>query len=134
MKRIVIMILALIMTAGVAYAQDSNKDHAHFKVDLHFAKNPPAVGTNDFVINVSDSIGKPITDADIAVNYFMEGQKSAAQECKIIPPRGAESMAELEKTAYKSRIEFCSPGRWTMIVEIKFKGITEVAQYDILVE
>ncbi len=128
------MVLALILTVGVAYAQDYNKDHAHFKVDLNFAKNPPTVGTNDFVINVRDSIGKPITSADIAVNYFIKGQKSAAKECKIIPPHGAESMAELEKTAYKSKIDFCSPGLWTMVVEIKFEGITEVAQYDIRVE
>jgi hypothetical protein len=134
MKRIVIIILALIMTVSVVYAQDYNKGHTPFKVDMNFAINPPAVGTNDFFITISDSMGKLITDADIAVNYFMEGQRSSAKECKIIAPHCGESVAELEKTAYKSQVDFSMPGRWTIRVEVKFGVVKEVTQYDILVK
>lgn len=73
MKRFLIAILILLLTAGITYAKayEVNKKAGEYSVQIKMDKNPPSVGSNNMEIFITDKAGKAVKDAKVLVDYGM---------------------------------------------------------------
>ncbi len=73
MKRLMVLILAVMLMAGVAYAKglEVKQKAGDYNVEIRLDKNPPVVGNNGMEITITDASGRPVTDAKVLVNYSM---------------------------------------------------------------
>jgi len=73
MKRIAIIIFALLLASGFAYAKDYTvmKKAGSYAVQVKLDKNPPVTGQNKMEISIKDAAGADVTDAAVTVDYSM---------------------------------------------------------------
>ena len=99
MKRVMVMIVAMLLVAGIAYAKDYEvtKKAGEYNVIVKIDKNPPVVGDNNMKIDIKDASGKNVTDAKVKVEYSMPAMPG-------MPAMNYKTDAELKGNTYKAKM------------------------------
>ena len=64
---ILVLMVALAGARGIEVKRRVGELEAEIRID----RNPPALGDNNFEIELKDPVGKPLTEAKVLVNYYM---------------------------------------------------------------
>ena len=114
MKRVFVAVIALLLVAGVAYANHFNvvKKAGDVTVKVVIDGDPIKVGDNKLAIELLDSNGKSITDADVTVYYFMPS----------MPAMNYETQATSDGVKYAAVINPVMPGEWDADIKVKRNG------------
>lgn len=123
MKRLVTVMVALLLIAGVVYAKDYevNKKAGEFNVLIKIDRNPPVVGKNNVEITINDTSGKVVTDAKVVLELSMAPMPG-------MPAANYKSNAELKGDKYKAVIEPSMAGPWNLAVKVSRGGKTDTAK------
>ena len=72
-RTFLILFLSLLWIADVeAKNYEASKKAGDYQVEIVIDRNPPvAIGDNNIEIGIRDKSGKPVTDAQVIVNYYM---------------------------------------------------------------
>lgn len=113
-KKVLNVVVALLLLAGVAYAGDFNavKKAGDITVKVTIDSDPLKVGNNNTAIEVLDNKGMVITDADVSVYYFMPS----------MPAMNYEVKASSDGDTYAAVIKPVMPGAWDADIKVMRKG------------
>jgi nitrogen fixation protein FixH len=114
MKRILSTLIALMLVAGAAYAEQFKavKKAGDMTVKVVIENAPLKVGNNTAAIELLDEKGRAITDAEVAVYYFMPA----------MPAMNYEVKASLSGDRYSAVVKPTMPGTWDAEVRVKMTG------------
>lgn len=126
MKRLTVLVMAVLLMAGVAYAKDYevSKKAGDYNVVIKIDKNPPVAGDNNVEIAVADASGKAVTDAKVVVSYSMPAMAG-------MPAMSYKSDAQLKADVYKTKIIYSMAGPWSNEVKITRGGKTQTAKFTV---
>ena len=126
MKRVMVVIVAVLLLTGIAYAKDYEvtKKAGVYNVIVKIDKNPPVVGDNNMKIDIKDASGKSVTDAKVKVQYSMPAMPG-------MPPMNYKTNAELKDNTYKAKINLSMTGSWNIAVKITKSGKTASMKFSI---
>ena len=80
--------------------------------------DPPQSGDNTFEVTVKDSDGRPISDGDVSVTFFM-----AAMPTMNMPAMRSEArLASIGNGSYRGPGQILTPGRWDVTVTVTRGG------------
>jgi nitrogen fixation protein FixH len=105
MNRVIMILTGLMLLAGAAYASHPNVENkagdvmAKVMTESHILK----VSDNNISIELHDLEGYAITNAEVAVYYFMPSMPAMNYEVKALP----------EGKQYTAVIKPTMPGEWT---------------------
>jgi hypothetical protein len=119
---LVLLVVAMLLTAGVAYAQDyaATKAAGEYHLTLKMKNNPAVVGENPATIEVTDAKGNHVP-AEVGLHYFMPSMPSMEYEAKA-EPRDNVHVAVIRPTM---------PGVWKVNVTVRGRdGKTRKAVFD----
>ena len=114
MKRIMSAVIALMLVAGAAYAEQFNavKKAGDMTVKVVFENTPLKVGNNTGSIELLDEKGSAITNAEVSVYYFMPA----------MPAMNYEVKASHSGNRYSAVVKPTMPGTWDAEVRVKTTG------------
>jgi hypothetical protein len=126
MKRLAMVVLAVLMVVGLAYAKDYEvtKKAGDLTVDIKIDKNPPIAGTNNMEIALKDAGGKAVTDAKVLVEYSMPAMPG-------MPAMSYKADAELKGDAYKAAMNLSMSGSWNVSVKVSRANKTQTAKFTV---
>ncbi len=126
MKKIMVMILAVLFVSSVAYAKDYEvkKKAGNYNVEVKIDKNPPVVGDNNMKIEITDASGKYIKDAKVKVEYSMPAMPG-------MPAMSYKTDAELKWDEYKAKMNLSMSGSWSIVVKITRDGKTASMKFSV---
>lgn len=126
MKRLAVLVLILLLTAGIVYAKDYEvaKKAGDFQVTFRMDRNPPVAGENNAIITIRDASGNTITDAKVRVDYSMPAMPG-------MPPMNYKSDAALSGTEYRTNLNLSMAGSWNIIVKIAREGRTSSTKFSV---
>jgi hypothetical protein len=126
MKKIIVMILAVLFISGVVYAKDYEvkKKAGNYNVEVKIDKNPPVVGDNNMKIEIKDASGKYIKDAKVKVEYSMPAMPG-------MPAMSYKTDAELKGDEYKAKMNLSMSGSWSIVVKITRDGKTASMKFGV---
>jgi hypothetical protein len=90
------------------------------RLDIRFGSqpDPPRTGENTFEVVVRDSSGRPISDADVSVTFFM-----AAMPTMNMPAmRNQVKLPSAGAGVYRGSGLVMTPGRWDVTVDVSRGG------------
>lgn len=111
MNRVIMILTGLMLLAGVAYADHYNVENkigdmiAKVNIENHTMK----VSDNKISIELLDLEGNAITNAEMAVYYFMPSMPAMNYEVKAL----------LKGKQYEAVIKPTMPGEWTADIRVK---------------
>ncbi len=125
MKKIILLAVAAVMIAGIAFAKDNEyrKKAGPYDVTIAFDRAPSA-GENNVAVTVKDAGGKPVTDAAVVVEYSMPAMPGMA-------PMNYKANAVPKGGSYQARINLSMAGPWTVNARITKGGKTHSAKINI---
>jgi len=114
MKKILIAVIALVLVAGAAYAEQFNtvKKAGDMTVKVVIENDPLKVGNNTAAIELLDEKGGAVTDADVSVYFFMPS----------MPAMNYEVAASSSGDGYAAVIKPTMPGAWEAKINVKLAG------------
>lgn len=123
-KLIVLLISAMLLMAGTAYAKDYEvtKKTSAYTVVVKNDKNPPVAGDNNLTISIKDASGKNITDAKVKVEYSMPAMSG-------MPSMNYKANAELKGNDYNAKMNLSMAGSWNVAIKITKGGKTETMKF-----
>jgi hypothetical protein len=126
MKKLLVLVVALLMAATVVYAKDYEvtKKAGDYNVVIRIDKNPPVAGPNNMEVAVTDASGKNVTDAKVMVNYSMPAMAG-------MPPMSYKAEVPLKGNAYKTTVNYSMSGSWNNEIRISRGGKTSSAKFTI---
>ena len=129
MKKIVILTLMLLLSAGIVWAKDYEiqKKAGDLSVVVKMDKKPAVMGENGIVVAVKDSAGKEVTDAGVKVEYSMPAMPG-------MPPMNYGSVLALSKNTYQGKLNFSMTGPWNVVVKIVRSGKTVSTKFSVDVQ
>jgi nitrogen fixation protein FixH len=122
MKKVFLCVVAMLLAAGVAYAQDyaASKETGQYRVALKMKSNPAVVGENPATVEITDAKGNHVP-AEVGLHYFMPSMPSMEYEAKVEP--GDDVHAAVIKPTM--------PGAWKADVTVRGRdGKTHKAAFD----
>jgi hypothetical protein len=124
MKKIVLSVMALLLTAGLVYAKgiDVQKKAGEYTVNIKMDK-VPSVGANDLVIGIKDA-KETVTDAKVTVDYSMPAMPGMA-------PMNYRTAAALKGSAYNAVLDLSMAGPWNINIKIARGGKVRSAKLSI---
>jgi hypothetical protein len=107
MKRITVVVMALLLIAGVVFAKDYevSKKAGDYNVVLKIDKNPPVAGDNNVEIMITDASGKHVTDAKVVLNYSMPAMAG-------MPAMNYKADAQSKGNVYTTKVNYSMAGSW----------------------
>lgn len=125
-KLIVLLISAMVLMAGTAYAKDYEvtKKTGAYNVVVKNDKNPPVAGDNNLTISIKDASGKNVTDAKVKVEYSMPAMSG-------MPPMNYKTNAELKGNDYNAKMNLSMAGSWNVTIKITKGGKTETMKFTV---
>ncbi|MGA3083289.1 MAG: FixH family protein [Thermodesulfobacteriota bacterium] len=113
MKKVTILLLAVLLTAGVAWGKnfEITKKADDFTIKIVIDKNPPVVGDNNLTLTIKDSTGKNVIDAKVKLEYSMPAMPG-------MPAVNYKADAALKGNEYKAKMNFSMAGGWNMVIQI----------------
>jgi hypothetical protein len=128
-RTLIVTVVLTLLAAGAFAAQTTLTDKAgEYTVSATFQKSGPAVGGNDLLITVKDPSGKEVTDAKIAIEYFMTQKQSATQKSLEMPYHGGKAGGDITTGGYRTKLDITMPGPWNLVVKLTRAGKTETAR------
>jgi hypothetical protein len=126
MKRVVVLILAVLVMAGTVYAKGLavRKKVGDYNVEVRFDKNPPVVGDNNMEIEIRDATGKAVSDAKVKVAYSMPAMPG-------MPAMNYKTDAVFAGQAYAAKINLSMSGSWNVAVNITKGGKTSTVKLNV---
>ncbi len=126
MKKVLMIGLAVLLSAGVALAKDYEvkKKAGDFDVVVTIDKNPPVTGDNGVTVSVKDAAGKAVKDAKVVVDYSMPGMPG-------MPPMNYKADAVLKGDAYAATMNLSMAGPWNIAVKVSAGGKTGSMKFTI---
>jgi nitrogen fixation protein FixH len=126
MKKVLMIGLAVLLSAGVALAKDYEvkKKAGDFDVVVTIDKNPPVTGDNGVTVSVKDAAGKAVKDAKVVVDYSMPGMPG-------MPPMNYKADAVAKGDAYAATMNLSMAGPWNIAVKISAGGKTGSMKFTI---
>ena len=117
MKKLMLIGLAVLLSAGAVFAKDYEvkKKAGDFDVVVKIDKNPPVTGDNGVTIAVKDAAGKTVKDAKVVVDYSMPAMPG-------MPPMNYKADALLKGDEYKAVMNLSMAGPWNIAVKISAGG------------
>ena len=117
MKRIVLILMGLFLSAGLVYGMDYEvtKKAADYTVQIKIDRNPPVVGVNNIMIWLKDAAGSDVKGAIVTVDYskrtilWMSGKKY-------------NSYATPHENNYHAILAIPTKGPWDVTININHKG------------
>jgi hypothetical protein len=98
---------------GAALSQEQRID-----ITFRAQPDPPRTGENTFEVAVRDASGQPISDADVAVTFFM-----AAMPTMNMPAmRNQTKLPAAGSGVYRGSGQVMTPGRWEVTVDVSRGG------------
>ena len=126
MKKLMMIGLAVMLSAGVAAAKDYEvaKKAGAFDVVVTIDKNPPVTGDNGVTIAVKDAAGKAVKDAKVLVDYSMPAMPG-------MPPMNYKADAVLKGDVYAANMNLSMAGPWNVAVKITREGKTSSMKFTV---
>lgn len=126
MKRLTIIVIAIILVAGVVYAKDYEvtKKAGDFNVVIKIDKNPPVAGKNNVEIAITDASGKAVTDAKVVLNYSMPAMAG-------MPAMSYKADGQLKGTVYRTSTNYSMSGSWNNEIKITRADKTQSAKFTV---
>jgi hypothetical protein len=126
MKRMTVIVLVLLLTAGIAFAKEytAAKTVGAYHVSITIDKNPPVVGDNNMSITVKNASGKYITDAKVKVEYSMPAMPG-------MPPMHYKADTILKGNEYQGKMNLSMSGAWNVAVKVSSGGKTSTAKFSV---
>jgi hypothetical protein len=93
-----------------------------FDITLTSKPNPPKTGDNALEVTVKDPAGKPVTDAEVAVTFFM----AAMPAMKMPEMKNTVTLKHQKNGTYAGTGQIMMAGKWDATVVVK-RGGKEVA-------
>lgn len=126
MKSLVVVIVALFLIAGVAYAKEYelNKKAGDYNVLIKIDKNPPVAGKSNVEIAITDGSGQAVTDAKVVLGYSMPPMAGMA-------PMNYKTDAELKGNTYRAKVDYSMAGSWNNEIRITRAGKTVSVKFTI---
>ena len=126
MKRLMVIVMALILVAGVVYAKDYEvaKKAGDYNIVIKIDKNPPVAGLNNVEITITDASARAVTDAKVVVNYSMPAMAG-------MPAMSYKADAPLKGAAYKTSVNYSMPGSWNNEIKITRDSKTQSAKFTV---
>ena len=117
MKKLMMIGLAVMLSAGVAAAKDYEvaKKAGAFDVVVKIDKNPPVTGDNGVTIAVKDAAGTAVKDAKVLVDYSMPAMPG-------MPPMNYKADAVQKGDVYSANMNLSMAGPWNVAVKISAGG------------
>jgi len=119
MKKLLMIGLAVLLSAGVVFAKDYEvkKKAGEFDVVVTIDKNPPVTGDNGVTVSVKDATGKTVQGAKVIVDYSMPAMPG-------MPPMNYKADAMPKGDAYSATMNLSMAGPWNIVVKITAGGKT----------
>ncbi len=126
MKKSILIVLAIVLVAGVAYAKgyEVQKKAGEYDVTIAIDRNPPVTGNNGISILVKDSAGKAVRDAAVKVEYSMPAMPG-------MPAMNYKTDAVLHGDEYKAVMALSMGGSWNIAVKISKAGKTSTVKFTV---
>jgi hypothetical protein len=126
MKKITVVLMAIFLAAGVAFAKDFtlSKKAGDYAVEIRMDKNPPVVGNNNILIAIKDKSGKTVNDARVSIDYGMPAMPG-------MPAMNYKSDAALKGEKYKATMNLSMTGPWTVTVKITRADKTQSTKFTV---
>jgi hypothetical protein len=126
---LVFVLIGLLSSSFILAAQYEVKGKAgEYNVQVVLDKSPPARGRNNLEITVTDAASKPVTDAQVHVEYLMPS----------LP--GRTPMMEYSTTGkpsghnYLAQMDLSMAGKWTVVVKVTHGKETGAMEFTFVVE
>jgi hypothetical protein len=126
MKRSALIVFALFLACGLAYAKDYeiSKKAGDFDVQVNIDKNPPVTGINKMAVAIKDAAGKSVTDATVAIDYGMPA----------MPGMGAmnyKTTTDLKGDRYLATVNFSMAGPSYINIKITRGGKSQSVKLNV---
>jgi YtkA-like len=95
------------------YRVRKNAEGLVFEITIN--RNPPVLGDNEIHIEIRDSEGNPVLDAEVLVNYYMPPMPKMAPMNYTIP-------APLSGKEYRAVMDLIMTGPWNVITRARVQG------------
>lgn len=120
MKKVSILVMALLLAAGSVFAKDAvmTGKAGDYTVEARLEKMPPVTGENTLTVRIKDAAGNPVTDKKVEVEYFMTEKMSPTRKSIEMPYMKSEAGATVQDSAYKSKLDFSMAGPWNITLKI----------------
>jgi hypothetical protein len=117
MKKLILIGMAVLLSAGVVFAKDYEvqKKAGDFDVIVTIDKNPPVTGDNGVTVSVKDASGKVVKDAKVVVDYSMPAMPG-------MPAMNYKADAVQKGDEYKAVMNLSMAGPWNVAIKISAGG------------
>ena len=95
-----------------------------YEVTVKLDKHPPVQGENPMEIEIKDTLGKSIADAQVLVNYYMPPMPRMA-------PMNYKTDARFSGGKYKTNMNIIMSGPWVIRVLITRGGKTSLVKFNV---
>jgi len=125
-KRLIVIVLALIMMTGAALAKnyEASKKAGDWDVTMTIDKNPPVVGHNAVAVTVKDAAGKVVSDAKVVIDYSMPAMPG-------MPAMNYKTDALMKDDAYRTKVNLSMAGAWNFAVKITRGSQASTAKFNV---
>jgi len=126
MKKSILIVLAIVLAAGAAYAKgyEVQKKAGEYDVTVAIDRNPPVTGNNGISILVKDPAGKAVRDAAVKVEYSMPAMPG-------MPAMNYKTDTVLQGDEYKAVMSLSMGGSWNIAVKISKAGKTSTVKFTV---
>lgn len=126
MKKIVVAVLVVVLTAGAAFAKgyEIKKKTGEYDVMAIIDKNPPVAGDNEITIVIRDAKGAVVKDAKVKVEYSMPAMPG-------MPAMNYKTDTMLHGNEYMAVMGLSMSGPWNIAVKITKDGKTSTMKFTV---
>ena len=100
------------------------KTEDDYQITVQLGKHPPVQGDNPMEIEIKDTRGKSIADAQVLVNYYMPPMPRMA-------PMNYKTDARFSRGKYKTTMNIIMSGPWIIRVLITRGGKTSLVKFNV---
>ena len=126
MKKFILFLVVILLAAGVAFAKEYEvkKKTGDYQFEVAIDRNPPIVGSNIMNIGIKDGSGKPVTDAQVGVNYSMAAMPG-------MPPMNYNADAVLKGEKYQAALNLAMSGSWSIAIKMSRGGKSTTMRFTV---
>ena len=103
---------------------EMKKTVGRYEIQAKLDRNPPIIGDNQIEIEIKDTEGKRVTNANVLVNYYMPPMPRMA-------PMNYQTDAKLKRGRYKATMNFSMAGPWIIAIKITLEGKTSTVKFNV---
>ncbi|MBF0517815.1 MAG: FixH family protein [Nitrospirae bacterium] len=126
MKKLVVLILALVLTAGVVYAKELTmaKRAGEYTIQFKLDKKSPVIGDNAAEVEITDINGRLVTDAKVKLDYSMPAMPG-------MPAMNYSADVTHTGEVYHAILNLSMAGSWNIDIKVTHNKKTATAKFTI---